>query len=90
MKEMNKELSRKLEAQTQRLELLTAQSMAGEIVPARLPDSRATRDEDIVLADEGDEVLSSFIYSISLLVCHLSCVQLHMFRPWFDHLGLDQ
>ncbi|KAA0031970.1 uncharacterized protein E5676_scaffold96G00530 [Cucumis melo var. makuwa] len=55
LKEMNKELSRKLEAQTQRLELLTAQSMAGEIVPARLPDSRATRDEDIVLADEGDE-----------------------------------
>ncbi|XP_008460704.1 protein BLISTER isoform X1 [Cucumis melo] len=57
LKEMNKELSRKLEAQTQRLELLTAQSMAGEIVPARLPDSRATRDEDIVLADEGDEVV---------------------------------
>ncbi|XP_038906867.1 protein BLISTER isoform X2 [Benincasa hispida] len=56
LKELNKELSRKLEAQTQRLELLTAQSMAGEIVPMRLPDSR-TAHEDIVLADEGDEVV---------------------------------
>lgn len=78
MKEMNKELSRKLEAQTQRLELLTAQSMAGEIVPARLPDSRATRDEDIVLADEGDEVLSSFIYSISLGLPFVLCAVAHV------------
>lgn len=61
MKELNKELSRKLEAQTQRLELLTAQSMAGEIVPVRQPDSRTVHEEDVVLADEGDEVLSSFI-----------------------------
>ncbi|CAH2080646.1 unnamed protein product [Thlaspi arvense] len=30
LKEMNKELSQKLEVQTQRLELLTAQSMANE------------------------------------------------------------
>ncbi|KAG6574881.1 hypothetical protein SDJN02_23619 [Cucurbita argyrosperma subsp. argyrosperma] len=57
LRELNKELSRKLETQTQRLELLTAQSMAGEIVPARQHDSRTVHDEDIVLADEGDEVV---------------------------------
>ena len=65
MKELNKELTRKLEAQTQRLELLIAQSMAGEIVPVRHLDSRAVHHEpeNIVLADEGDEVLLSFIKS---------------------------
>ncbi|KAF5452594.1 hypothetical protein F2P56_027571 [Juglans regia] len=56
LKEMNKELSHKLEAQTQRLELLTAQSMANEIIPARQPDSRAMH-ENTPYADEGDEVV---------------------------------
>lgn len=56
LKDLNNELSRKLEAQTQRLELLTAQSMANENVPSRLPDSRPTR-ENITYADEGDEVV---------------------------------
>ncbi|KAK9287791.1 hypothetical protein L1049_016231 [Liquidambar formosana] len=56
LKDLNKELSRKLEAQTQRLELLTAQSMANESIPARQPDSRAIHDS-AAYADEGDEVV---------------------------------
>ncbi|KAA8527844.1 hypothetical protein F0562_035287 [Nyssa sinensis] len=56
LQELNKELSRKLEAQTQRLELLTAQSMANEYVPARHPDPRTTHD-NTPYADEGDEVV---------------------------------
>lgn len=60
MKELNNELSRKLEAQTQRLELLTAQSMAIEHIPARQPDPRDTP-ENIQYADEGDEVKLRFM-----------------------------
>ncbi|KAJ9154070.1 hypothetical protein P3X46_027448 [Hevea brasiliensis] len=56
LKDLNNELSRKLEAQTQRLELLTAQSMANENVPSRLTDSRTTQD-NTAYADEGDEVV---------------------------------
>ena len=56
MKEWNNELSRKLEAQTQRLELLTAQSMATGNVPTRPPDPRSIRDNNTLYADEGDEV----------------------------------
>ncbi|GMY26934.1 protein BLISTER isoform X3 [Fagus crenata] len=56
LKELNKELSRKLEAQTQRLELLTAQSMANENTPVRQPDSRIMH-ENTPYADEGDEVV---------------------------------
>ncbi|KAL3828329.1 hypothetical protein ACJIZ3_017131 [Penstemon smallii] len=52
--ELNKELTRKLEAQTQRLELLTAQSMANDNIPPRQPDSR-TSHENMTYADEGDE-----------------------------------
>ncbi|KAL5194266.1 Protein BLISTER [Glycine soja] len=52
MKEINKELSRKLEVQTQRLELLTAQSMVNENVSAKQPDSRAMY-ENTPYADEG-------------------------------------
>ena len=48
-------MSRKLEAQTQRLELLTAQSMANENIPTRQPDSRIMH-ENTPYADEGDEV----------------------------------
>ncbi|KAL5066984.1 hypothetical protein RYX36_017871 [Vicia faba] len=59
MKEINKELSRKLEVQTQRLELLTAQNMVNESienVSTKQTDSRATY-ENIPYADEGDEVV---------------------------------
>lgn len=56
---MNNELSQKLEVQTQRLELLTAQSMAGEHIPTRQPDSLDMPD-NTPYADEGDEVLSCF------------------------------
>ncbi|XWS35060.1 hypothetical protein CRYUN_Cryun21dG0093700 [Craigia yunnanensis] len=56
LKELNNELSRKLEAQTQRLELLTAQSMASEHIPARQPESRIMHD-NTPYADEGDEVV---------------------------------
>ncbi|XWS13543.1 hypothetical protein CRYUN_Cryun36dG0045600 [Craigia yunnanensis] len=56
LKELNEELSRKLEAQTQRLELLTAQSMASEHIPARQPESRIMHDST-PYADEGDEVV---------------------------------
>ncbi|KAL3812394.1 hypothetical protein ACJIZ3_013662 [Penstemon smallii] len=54
--ELNKELTRKLEAQTQRLELLTAQSMANDIVQPRQPDPRTVHD-NMAYADEGDEVV---------------------------------
>ncbi|XWS09070.1 hypothetical protein CRYUN_Cryun40dG0054500 [Craigia yunnanensis] len=56
LKELNNELSQKLEAQTQRLELLTAQSMASEHIPARKPESRLMHDST-PYADEGDEVV---------------------------------
>ncbi|KAI3983190.1 hypothetical protein MKX01_039681 [Papaver californicum] len=56
LKELNKELSRKLEAQTQRLELLTAQSMASENLQARQPDL-LTMNDSTAYADEGDEVV---------------------------------
>ncbi|XP_075516382.1 protein BLISTER-like isoform X2 [Primulina tabacum] len=54
--ELNKELTRKLEAQTQRLELLTTQSKTNNNVPPRRPDTRIVRD-NIAYADEGDEVV---------------------------------
>ncbi|XP_022640463.1 protein BLISTER isoform X3 [Vigna radiata var. radiata] len=56
MKEINKELSRKLEVQTQRLELLTAQSMVHENISTKQPDSRIVY-ENTQYADEGDEVV---------------------------------
>ncbi|TYI66438.1 hypothetical protein E1A91_D09G224000v1 [Gossypium mustelinum] len=56
LKELNNELSRKLEAQTQRLELLTALSMASEHIPARQPESQIMHD-NTPYADEGDEVV---------------------------------
>ena len=55
IKELNKELSRKLEVQTQRLELLTTQSMANESILARQTESR-TMNDNAAYADEGDEV----------------------------------
>ncbi|KAK8308208.1 hypothetical protein V6Z12_D02G041600 [Gossypium hirsutum] len=56
LKEVNEELSRKLEVQTQRLELLTAQSLASEYIPARQPEPRKI-DDNTPYADEGDEVV---------------------------------
>ncbi|CAN4095677.1 unnamed protein product [Withania somnifera] len=54
--ELNKDLTRKLEAQTQRLELLTAQSMATGNNQARQPDALTVQDST-TYADEGDEVV---------------------------------
>lgn len=56
LKDLNKELSRKLEIQTQRLELLAAQSMANDSVPVRQLDSFIVP-ENTPYADEGDEVV---------------------------------
>ncbi|KAH6770252.1 hypothetical protein C2S52_015055 [Perilla frutescens var. hirtella] len=54
--ELNKELTRKLEAQTQRLELLMAQSMANDNNLLRHQDIRTVH-ESTPYADEGDEVV---------------------------------
>ncbi|KAI3459596.1 hypothetical protein Pfo_016259 [Paulownia fortunei] len=54
--ELNKELTRKLEAQTQRLELLTAQCMADDNFQPRQLDPRTVH-ENTKYADEGDEVV---------------------------------
>ncbi|XP_059278771.1 protein BLISTER-like [Lycium ferocissimum] len=56
LQELNKDLTRKLEAQTQRLELLTAQSMATGNNQARQPDVLSVQDST-TYADEGDEVV---------------------------------
>ncbi|CAN4120668.1 unnamed protein product [Withania somnifera] len=57
LKELNKDLTRKLEVQTQRLELLTAQSMANDNnSQVRQPNAVSFHD-DIAYADEGDEVV---------------------------------
>ncbi|XP_052290400.1 protein BLISTER isoform X4 [Citrus sinensis] len=56
LKDLNNEMSRKLEHQTQRLELLTAQNMANENISIRQPDSASTHDHT-AYADEGDEVV---------------------------------
>ncbi|CAN6907145.1 unnamed protein product [Brassica oleracea] len=62
VKELNKELSRKLEVQTQRLELLTAQNMAiDNVSPAKQPDSHVVQERPPI-ADEGDEVHSLSLY----------------------------
>ncbi|KAK6929662.1 hypothetical protein RJ641_003756 [Dillenia turbinata] len=56
LEDMNKELSQKLEAVTQRLELLTAQSMASGNAPIQQLDL-PTLHESTAYADEGDEVV---------------------------------
>lgn len=58
-KDLNKDLSQKLEVQTQRLELLTAQRMANENVQAKPSDVHSMNDS-IGYADEGDEVRWKF------------------------------
>lgn len=62
--DLNKELSHRLEAQTQRLELLTAQSMAKENVSARQPFDSQIVQENMAYADEGDEVLLTSLTSV--------------------------
>ncbi|RLN05258.1 uncharacterized protein C2845_PM13G16900 [Panicum miliaceum] len=56
LKELNKDLTQKLETQTQRLELLTSQRMANENVLAKPIDTRTINDATMY-ADEGDEVV---------------------------------
>ncbi|XP_042491695.1 protein BLISTER-like isoform X2 [Macadamia integrifolia] len=56
LKDLNEELSRKLEVQTQRLELLTTRRMVSENIPTRQADTR-TMTDSTVYADEGDEVV---------------------------------
>ncbi|KAI3711907.1 hypothetical protein L1987_70456 [Smallanthus sonchifolius] len=56
LKDLNKELSQKLEVQTQRLELLTSQSMVSDNIPQRKPGPRTVVD-NTPYADEGDEVV---------------------------------
>ncbi|CAD6235378.1 unnamed protein product [Miscanthus lutarioriparius] len=56
LKELNKDLTQKLEIQTQRLELLTSQRMANANALAKPIDTRSINDAAIY-ADEGDEVV---------------------------------
>ncbi|WVZ67712.1 hypothetical protein U9M48_016755 [Paspalum notatum var. saurae] len=56
LKELNKDLTQKLEIQTQRLELLTSQRMANENVLAKPIETRSINDATMY-ADEGDEVV---------------------------------
>uniref|UniRef100_A0ACD5XGP5 Uncharacterized protein n=1 Tax=Avena sativa TaxID=4498 RepID=A0ACD5XGP5_AVESA len=56
LKELNRDLTQKLETQTQRLELLTSQRMANENLLANPIDSRSVNDATMY-ADEGDEVV---------------------------------
>lgn len=56
LKELNNELSRKLEVQTQRLELLTAQRMANDHILTKPVDVHTIPDI-MEYADEGDEVV---------------------------------
>lgn len=57
LKDLNKELSQRLETQTQRLELLTAQSMAKGNVSVRQPSDSQIVQQNMAYADEGDEVV---------------------------------
>ncbi|KAF8664962.1 hypothetical protein HU200_054282 [Digitaria exilis] len=56
LKELNKDLTQKLETQTQRLELLTSQRMANESVLTKPIDTGSINDATMY-ADEGDEVV---------------------------------
>lgn len=55
LKELNRDLTQKLETQTQRLELLTSERMANENVLARPVDTHFN--DATMYADEGDEVV---------------------------------
>ncbi|KAJ1286764.1 hypothetical protein BS78_03G376700 [Paspalum vaginatum] len=56
LKELNKDLTQKLEIQTQRLELLTSQRMANENVLVKPIETHSINDATMY-ADEGDEVV---------------------------------
>nr|CAB3475192.1 unnamed protein product [Digitaria exilis] len=58
LKELNKDLTQKLETQTQRLELLTSRRMANESVLTKPIDTRSINDATMY-ADEGDEFVLS-------------------------------
>lgn len=74
MKDLNKELSQKLEVQTQRLELLTSQSMvSSDNIPQRKPGPRTVVD-NTPYADEGDEVKRTIPSVITKIMLH------HTFR----------
>ncbi|XP_064977698.1 protein BLISTER-like [Musa acuminata AAA Group] len=60
LKDLNKDLSQKLEGQTQRLELLTTQRMADENVVAR-PIVTCSTHDTTEYADEGDEVVEKVL-----------------------------
>jgi hypothetical protein len=65
---LNKDLTQKLEIQTQRLELLTSQRMANENALAKPIDTRSINDATMY-ADEGDEVsIPHQVYSGNLIV----------------------
>lgn len=57
LKELNDDLTRKLAVQTQRLELLTSQSMVNDGSVVRHPDARTVHEITPQYADEGDEVV---------------------------------
>ncbi|CAO2838435.1 unnamed protein product [Amaranthus hypochondriacus] len=57
LKELNKDLSQKLEIQTQRLELLTSQNMASENIATKEATGSHIVRESVAYADEGDEVV---------------------------------
>ena len=59
LKELNRDLTQKLETQTQRLELLSSQRMANENVLAKPVDARSINDATMY-ADEGDEVIQFY------------------------------
>ncbi|XP_010550848.1 PREDICTED: uncharacterized protein LOC104821624 [Tarenaya hassleriana] len=69
LKELNKELSRKLEVQTQRLELLTAQNMANDNIASikQQPEDSYLVHEIKPIADEGDEVVERVLVWIMRL-----------------------
>ncbi|KAK4406031.1 protein BLISTER [Sesamum angolense] len=80
--ELNKELTRKLEAQTQRLELLTAQSMVNDNTQPRQLDPRAVH-ENTTYADEGDEIQYGTGFSVVIFVGSGKSVRLdHEALPW--------
>lgn len=62
-------MSRKLEVQTQRLELLTAQSMANENTLVRQP-TPVDMPYNAPYADEGDEVMRFVLYKYYLYLKH--------------------
>ncbi|KAJ4956171.1 hypothetical protein NE237_012954 [Protea cynaroides] len=74
LKDLNEELSRKLEVQTKRLELLTAQIMASQNISSfsTTQSDPHTLTDSTVYADEGDEVVERVLGWIMKLIPFLS------------------